>query len=83
MTNRLVTVADLDTLTPVYKVVDEYGRIIGEKRDASLLLLNKRTNEKYIYLKPEYTKAGSHTGGKGSRLDARLYRNAPPWVNCP
>ena len=65
--NRPIIVADLDSRTPMYQVVDECGRTIGEK------------SQNFGYLKPEYDKNGRSRGRRVS-FDARIYKAAPPWL---
>lgn len=63
-----ILVADLDKMTPKYKVVDEQGFNIGEKCSH------------FGYLKPAYTRRGYHTGGRHAGIDARQYKTDPPWM---
>lgn len=67
---KQILVADLDPMTPMYKVVDETGRSIGRK------------NPRFGYMKPEYQKNGRQTGGNRGGIDALLYKGTPPWLRC-
>ncbi len=65
---KIVLVSDLDSMCPLYKVVDEHGWAIGEKSPS------------FGYMKPEYQKNGRMTGGRHGSFDARLYKGSPPWL---
>lgn len=65
---KQILVADLDPMTPAYRVVDERGWNIGRK------------NPHFGYMKPEYQKSGRQTGGKRGSFDALLYKGTPPWL---
>lgn len=65
---KQILVADLDPMTPMYKVADEDGHSIGEK------------DPHFGYMKPEYQKNGRRTGGRHRSFDALIYKGTPPWI---
>lgn len=67
---KQILVADLDQLSAKYKVVDESGRVIGEK---------SRT---FGLLKPEYARDGRRFGGRFCDISDRTYHSTPPWFKC-
>ncbi len=68
-TEKILTVADLDSLLPHYTVLNQKGSVLGRKH-------TRLSDESYrsVYLKPHYNKRGLHVKDGGSE-----YKNTPPW----
>jgi len=66
---KVITVADLDTLTPRYEVYEgmQAERCIGRKM------------ETYGPMKPKYEKDGRKNGRKWASFDDLKYKGTPPW----
>ena len=67
MSDRIITVADVDSLIERYTVIEEY-RDIGSKIE----------NGKYR--KPDYNKHGGRNFSRNSKSDDYYYKVPPPWL---
>lgn len=64
---RVITVADIDPLMPIYHVFTEAGREIGSK------------SKEFGYLKPRYGKHWKRRFGERASFEDRSYKTTPPW----
>lgn len=67
MSEKFITVADLDPMMPTYSVYSAKGFLLGEK------------TKLFGYLKPEYDRHGVRRFGMWAGFEDRKYKTTPPW----